>query len=112
MSHSNRSKIRYYAEYYLLAPVDISLACLSPSAGLLALSRGSRISLHPVPKCLPTLDDSHSDTDEELLSVYTQDGPCEVTAVAWLTEKTFVAGYVDGTVVFTCVTVGQESIIY
>lgn len=86
--------------------MDISLACLSPSAGLLALSRRSRISLHPVPKFLPT-----ANRDEQSLSVYTQDGPCDVTALVWLTEKVFVAGYVDGTVVFTCVTVRQESIL-
>ncbi|KAJ7821723.1 hypothetical protein B0H13DRAFT_1920544 [Mycena leptocephala] len=94
MSDSN--KIRYHAEHYFRAPMDISLACLSPSAGLLALSRRSRISLHPVPKFLPT-----ANRDEQSLSVYTQDGPCDVTALVWLTEKVFVAGYVDGTVVFT-----------
>ncbi|KAJ7717415.1 hypothetical protein DFH07DRAFT_785162 [Mycena maculata] len=113
MSHSKGSKIRYYPEHYLLAPIDISQVCLSPSAGLLALSRGFRISVHPVPKCLATTQGgSHPDINEELLSVYTQDGPCDVTALVWLTEKTFVAGYVDGTVVFTSVTVGQESVIH
>lgn len=111
ITHSTRSMVRYYPEHYLLAPVDISLACLSPSAGLLALARGPRISLHPLPKC-STIQGSHTDIDDRLLSVYTQDGPCDASALVWLTEKIFVTGYIDGTVVFTSVTVSQESAIY
>ncbi|KAJ7656886.1 hypothetical protein DFH06DRAFT_1328429 [Mycena polygramma] len=106
MSYSNRM-LRYHPEHHLLAPVNISLACLSPSAGLLALARDLRVSLHPIPQSPAGI--SRTDLNEEVLSVYTQDGPCEVSALGWLAETIFVTGFIDGSVVFTSIAVGQES---
>ncbi|KAJ7015858.1 hypothetical protein C8F04DRAFT_1284542 [Mycena alexandri] len=92
----------YHAEHFLLAPEDISMVSLSPSAGLVALSRGSRVSLHPIPKSPATAQENlDPDVDEEVSPVYTQDGGSDVTALVWLTEDTFVAGYADGTVTLT-----------
>ncbi|KAJ7621782.1 hypothetical protein DFH06DRAFT_1143515 [Mycena polygramma] len=106
MSYSNRM-LRYHPEHHLLAPVNISLACLSPSAGLLALARDLRVSLHPIPQSPAGI--SRTDLNEEVLSVYTQDGPCEVSALGWLAETIFVTGFIDGSVVFTSIAARVQS---
>src|ERR1700761_3546901 len=113
MSHSTSGKVRYLPEHYFLAPVYISLASLSPSSRFLALSRGHCVSIHPVPtrrrvSNVHEKSSTHNDNDAGL-SVYMQDGHCDATALAWLTDDVFVTGYIDGTVVFTQITVGEVS---
>ncbi|KAF9010862.1 hypothetical protein BDZ89DRAFT_1143461 [Hymenopellis radicata] len=118
MSHQI-DEILYATAKHLLAPVPISLASLSPSSRLLALSKGPRISINPVaapghPRSLLRFlghqEDGSSDQDSSR-SVYIQDGHSDVTALMWLTDAVFVAGHVDGTVVITEIAIGQTHVL-